>query len=206
MAFDKVIDSAALDSGMTATANAIREKTGGANPIIWDVSNGFKSAVEAIQTGGGGIVPGMTVIKGQYIPGTTVPGMAGSFLKIDHNIGEVKPFAFHMEIADPSKAGGDNCIIAVNISMLSYDTKTISYSDKTADITPIATVQVKQANNINRGNNPSSVNVYDTTEAANASGNATNFNLKVWPDGFKTALYQALQSGAVYDYTLVYGM
>ena len=54
MAFDKVIDSAKLDAGMTATANAIREKTGGNAPIVWDEANGFKNAVEGIQTGGGG--------------------------------------------------------------------------------------------------------------------------------------------------------
>lgn len=52
MAFDKVIDSAALDAGMTATANAIREKTGSTDPIVWDVSNGFKTAVKGI---GGGV-------------------------------------------------------------------------------------------------------------------------------------------------------
>lgn len=54
MALDKVIDSAELDAGMTATANAIREKTGSTDPIVWDTSKGFKSAVEGIQTGGGG--------------------------------------------------------------------------------------------------------------------------------------------------------
>lgn len=51
MAFDKVIDSALLDAGMTATANAIRAKTGGSSPIAWDSANGFKVAVEEIETG-----------------------------------------------------------------------------------------------------------------------------------------------------------
>lgn len=53
MAYDKVVDSAKLDAGMTATANAIRAKTGGTEKIPWDSATGFKTAVEAIQTGGG---------------------------------------------------------------------------------------------------------------------------------------------------------
>ena len=51
MAFDKVVDSAKLDAGMTATANAIRGKTGGTDPIAWDESTGFKTAVEGITSG-----------------------------------------------------------------------------------------------------------------------------------------------------------
>lgn len=57
MAFDKVIDSALLDAGMTATANAIRKKTGNNSPIEWDSSNGFKAAVEVIDTDGGVELP-----------------------------------------------------------------------------------------------------------------------------------------------------
>lgn len=53
MALDKVIDSAQLDAGMKATADAIREKTGSTGPIVWDSANGFKTAVEGIQAGGG---------------------------------------------------------------------------------------------------------------------------------------------------------
>lgn len=52
MPYDKVIDSALLDAGMTATANAIRKKTGGSSPIVWDSTNGFKTAVESIADGG----------------------------------------------------------------------------------------------------------------------------------------------------------
>lgn len=51
MAYDKVIDSAKLDSAMVATANAIREKTGSTEMIPWDESTGFASAVEGINTG-----------------------------------------------------------------------------------------------------------------------------------------------------------
>lgn len=57
MAYDKVIDSTLLDAGLTATANAIRAKTGSSSPIAWDSANGFKAAVEGIDTEGGVELP-----------------------------------------------------------------------------------------------------------------------------------------------------
>lgn len=51
MAYDKVVDSAALDTAMTYTANRIRNKTGGTDQIAWDSAKGFGDAVDAI-TGG----------------------------------------------------------------------------------------------------------------------------------------------------------
>ena len=51
MAYDKIVDSAALDAAMTYTANRIRNKTGGTDQIAWDSAKGFGDAVDAI-TGG----------------------------------------------------------------------------------------------------------------------------------------------------------
>lgn len=51
MAFDKVVDSVALDAGMKSVADAIRAKTGTTDLLTWP--DGFKAAVEGIQTGGG---------------------------------------------------------------------------------------------------------------------------------------------------------
>ena len=51
MAFDKIVDSAVLDAGMTTVADAIRTKTGTTDPLVWP--DGFKAAVEGIQIGGG---------------------------------------------------------------------------------------------------------------------------------------------------------
>ena len=62
MAYDKVIDSAKLNSAMTATADAIRVKTGGTETIEWDESTGFASAVETI--GGGSGDNGDDTLKG----------------------------------------------------------------------------------------------------------------------------------------------
>ena len=53
MAYDKVVDSAALDAAMTYTANRIRSKTGGTDQIAWDSAKGFGDAVDAISSGGG---------------------------------------------------------------------------------------------------------------------------------------------------------
>ena len=52
MAYDKIVDSIALDTALTYTANRIRNKTGDTNQIAWDSAKGFGDAVDAI-TGGG---------------------------------------------------------------------------------------------------------------------------------------------------------
>lgn len=53
MAFDKVIDSAKLDTAMTYTANRIRSKTGSTDSIAWDTFKGFGDAVDLITADGG---------------------------------------------------------------------------------------------------------------------------------------------------------
>ena len=50
MAHDKLIDSAKLDGAMTATADAIRGKTGKTADIPWNESTGFASEIASIPT------------------------------------------------------------------------------------------------------------------------------------------------------------
>ena len=50
MALDKVVDSAVLDAGMKSVADAIRAKAGTTDLLAWP--DGFKTAVDGIQTGG----------------------------------------------------------------------------------------------------------------------------------------------------------
>lgn len=52
MALDALVDSAQLDSALTSVANAIRTKGGTSAQLAFPT--GFVSAVEAIETGGGG--------------------------------------------------------------------------------------------------------------------------------------------------------
>lgn len=54
MAFDTVVDKAQLEGAITASANAIREKTGSTEMIPWDANTGFADAISAIEAGGGG--------------------------------------------------------------------------------------------------------------------------------------------------------
>lgn len=52
MALDKLVDSTQLNGALTATANAIRAKTGDSGTITWNSSTGFANAISDIQTGG----------------------------------------------------------------------------------------------------------------------------------------------------------
>ena len=51
MAFDKVVDSVALDTQLTSIADAIRAKTGGSDSLVFP--DGFLQAIAAIEAGGG---------------------------------------------------------------------------------------------------------------------------------------------------------
>ena len=57
MALDKVVDSAALDAGMTSVADAIRAKAGTTEPLAWP--DGFAAAISGIETGGGDSAAGV---------------------------------------------------------------------------------------------------------------------------------------------------
>lgn len=69
MAYDKVVDSARLDGALTATADAIRGKTGSADGIQWDADTGFAAAIAAIA---GGSSSGVAVESGTFIPSADV--------------------------------------------------------------------------------------------------------------------------------------
>lgn len=58
MAYDKVVDSAKLDAGLTEVANAIRAKGGTTDQLAFPA--GFRLAVEALPTGG---TNGIKIIK-----------------------------------------------------------------------------------------------------------------------------------------------
>jgi hypothetical protein len=64
MAYDKVVDSAKLDAAMTATANAIRAKTGGSSAIQWKETTGFADAVVNVPSSGGG--GGVQIQTGEF--------------------------------------------------------------------------------------------------------------------------------------------
>lgn len=70
MAYDKVIDSAALEAALKASADAIRGKTGGSGSIPWDAVKGFAEAIAAIEAGGGsgGDINGAKYVCGSFTP------------------------------------------------------------------------------------------------------------------------------------------
>ena len=67
MAVDKLVDSTQLDGAMTYTAESIRSKTGGSSQIAWDMTYGFKSAVDAISSGTD--VSDTTAVAGDVLSG-----------------------------------------------------------------------------------------------------------------------------------------
>lgn len=64
MAYDKVVDSSALDADLTVVANAIKSKSGTTEKLSFP--DGFVSALQGIQAGGGGDSSG--VIIGSFTP------------------------------------------------------------------------------------------------------------------------------------------
>ena len=76
MPFDTVIDKAQLESAITASANAIREKTGDTALIEWLSDKGFAEAIAAIEAGG------ISFAKGKFVPSEDVPT-----IEIAHNLG-----------------------------------------------------------------------------------------------------------------------
>ena len=72
MSIDKAVDSAVLESNLTAVADAIRAKTGGSDPLAFP--SGMVDAIAGIASGGGGGL--------KHASGTVVPAEDMLFLKV----------------------------------------------------------------------------------------------------------------------------
>lgn len=85
MAYDTVIDKAQLEGAITASADAIREKTGDVALIPWLADKGFAEAIAAIEAGGGEMrIHGRAVVYGSFVPAQN----EGKY-KCYHNLNEI---------------------------------------------------------------------------------------------------------------------
>lgn len=92
MAYDKIVDSAALDANLTALANAIRAKGGTSASLAFP--NGMVEAINAITTGGGtgggGLPTGVSAIDyGTF----TLSADSTTQANVYHNLGVAPDFA-----------------------------------------------------------------------------------------------------------------
>ena len=70
MAYDKVIDSSALDANLASIAEAIRTKGGTTDQLVFPA--GFISAIEAIEAGGGGGFDSIQTVSGSFTPDSLI--------------------------------------------------------------------------------------------------------------------------------------
>ena len=85
MAYDTVIDKAQLEGAITASADAIREKTGDVALIPWLADKGFAEAIATIEAGGGEMrIHGRAVVYGSFVPAQN----EGNH-KCSHNLNEI---------------------------------------------------------------------------------------------------------------------
>ncbi len=82
MAYDKVVDSAVLNAGLTQIANAIREKAGTSDSLAFPAA--MAEAIAAIEAGGD-----YECVQGTIVPAETVSIYSNSPLVIEHNLGYI---------------------------------------------------------------------------------------------------------------------
>ena len=89
MAYDKVIDSSALDANLASIAEAIRTKGGTTDQLVFPA--GFISAIEAIEAGGGGGFDSIQTVSGSFTPDSLItagsqeyPNISAAFT-VEHN-------------------------------------------------------------------------------------------------------------------------
>lgn len=82
MAIDKAVDSGALDTALTYTADRIRAKTGGTDQIAWDAVKGFGAAVDGIQTGSGNPAASIDIPVTEYASYENMPAFVNAYSNI----------------------------------------------------------------------------------------------------------------------------
>lgn len=98
MAYDKVVDSAVLDAGLTAIADAIRAKGGTSAQLAFP--DAMKAAIEAIEAGGGSF----NIVTSTFADATTSLG------EVAHGLSQKPTFA--IAIRANQNATKNDCVAA----------------------------------------------------------------------------------------------
>lgn len=120
MAIDKAVDSAQLEAAITATADAIREKTGNADLVQWLAESGFAEAIGAIETGGG-----VTVESGSFTLAET--GTHAIYWNESHDTAPDVVFLMRT----PEESRSNNYYVASELAVRNgdvYDAYTVGFS------------------------------------------------------------------------------
>ena len=105
MAYDKAVDSAALDAGLTAIANAIREKAGSSDVLAFP--DAMAAAIAAIEAGGGG---GSAFATGTY---TAVENVGATNVEITHGLGVIPKTIMWFVTAPTGKVYAERPLLAL---------------------------------------------------------------------------------------------
>lgn len=102
MAYDKVVDSAVLETGLTKIAAAIREKGGTTDALAFP--DAMAAAIAAIEAGGGG--GGGNSVSGQYIVASdkTIGTSVENAIQIATGLTRVSFFAFALNMLSSAAA------------------------------------------------------------------------------------------------------
>lgn len=103
MAKDKAVDSASLDAGLKAIADAIREKAGTSDALAFP--EGMAAAIAGIKAAGGLLI----CDAGVFEPATDTED-----IEIEHRLGKIPDFMFMTIDTSYSKTGGFFCSQALN--------------------------------------------------------------------------------------------
>lgn len=105
----------AMGDALTHTADRIRAKTGGTDPIVWDAAKGFGDAVDAIQTGCGVVPPAIAVA--QFPVAASIEGDLGTltidFAGLQQYMSATKTYAWGLVMWRNSQAE-TSAVYAVN--------------------------------------------------------------------------------------------
>lgn len=112
MAYDKIVDSAALDAVFTNIGNAIRGKTGDTAAIAYDA---MAAAIAAIDTGSGGA---STMASGEFTVATDCKSV-----DVTHNLGVVPNFVVLVSLDSNAATSSTTALVSgVADSNLHYST------------------------------------------------------------------------------------
>lgn len=192
-----------------ATADSVKAKLQGliakANAATGNTDADLTSAIDALVAGfgqGGGI-PGVTVLKGEYVAGAGGSYAIPSVLKVIHNLGEIRPFCFHLKSRDShQKDAAANSIYEgiVVVSFVKEQNPTYGADAIVGAIVPRTQCCFYEfGGGVDSG---SSMNVifYDSE-----TNDQRNYGVNMWPDGFTIGMYRAIVKNVIYDYELLYG-